>query len=253
MTIDPLFVDCYAGDLGGNPKWSVLAALGPPWHGAIIKATEGVWYSPGWFDINWKQLRHIAGERYGVDWFRGCYHFLRFDTSGEAQAIYYLNSVTRAGGWDVGDFWPVVDVELGNDGADGKPRHSNWNASRQQIIDVTTAFAERCTKETGRKVVLYGNGAFHEKQIAGSTKVAGELGCSYLWPARYAPTLPAQVYTDIGWTLDELLMWQYDGDGYSRLKDYPKEPPGFGKVDISALVKDGGIEWLRANLFAEKP
>jgi GH25 family lysozyme M1 (1,4-beta-N-acetylmuramidase) len=248
MTVDPLIVDCFAYDLNGKPKWDVLAALGPPWHGAIIKATQGRWYSPGWFDDNWKALRTIAGDRYGVDWFRGAYHFLEFASDGTAQADLYLRTVTRAGGWDVGDFWPIVDVELGNDGSKpGSKRNANQDATRQQIIDCTTAFAEKCTAETGRKVVLYGNGAMRERNIH------DKMGCSYIWPARYTSTLPHEVYERAGFTLADLLLWQYDGDGDEHLPEYPGEPPGFGKVDISVLVHEGGIDWLRSNLFAERP
>lgn len=244
MEIQPLIVDCYQGDLHGHPAWSALARLGAPWHGAIIKATEGVGYSPEWFDENWQRIGPKADSpiatRYGVDWFRGCYHFLKFGVSGKAQADYYLTAVARAGGWSVGDFWPIVDVEMGGEG------NANRRASAQEVIDCTTEFAERCTAETGRKVMLYGNGAMRDLGIR------DKMGCSYLWLPRYTSALPKEIYERAGWTFDELVMWQYCGDGYSVLSGYPAEPAGFGKVDISALVMKGGMEWLRDNLWAEK-
>ena len=243
----PLFVDCYQGDLSGKPRWDLLAKLGPPYHGAIVKATEGTWYSPQWFDSQWHTLRHIAGDRYADDWFRGAYHFLKFDTDGAEQAELYCKTVERGGGWGNGDFWPIVDVELGSS------RNSNQDASRQEIIDCTTAFAKRCTELTGRKVMLYGNGAFRDKLIKGDTKIAGELGCSYLWLPRWTQTLPREIYERAGWTLDEVVLWQFGGDGDAALKGYPKSPPGFGKVDMNVLIHKGGLEWLRANLWAEDP
>lgn len=239
--ISPLFVDCYQYDLNGKPDWWTLVKIGPPYHGGIIKATEGIHYAPSWFDTNWKLLRSIAGGRYGEDWFRGAYHFLKFSVDGRKQADLYLAKIEMAGGWGVGDFWPIVDVELGSE------KNTNQLATAQQIVDCTTAFAERCKQVTGRKVMLYGNGAMRDRAIS------DRMGCDFLWCPRYTTTLPAQIYERAGWALDELVLWQYGGDGYAVLPKYPKQPPGFGKVDMNALVVRGGIQWLRANLWAEMP
>ncbi len=239
--IAPLIVDLYAGDLGGNPNWSLLAGLGAPWHGAIIKATEGIHYAPAWFKTNWRRIRSVAEDRYGMDFFRGAYHFLKFNVDGAAQADFYLACVAEAGGFAIGDLWPIVDVELGSE------TNSNQTATAQRIIDCTSAFAERIKRETGRKVVLYGNGAMRDRSIK------DKMACDLLWCARYTQTLPAEIYERAGWTTDELLLWQYSGDGVASLQGYPKSPPGFGKCDVSALVKAGGLKWLRSNLWAEAP
>lgn len=237
----PLFVDVYAGDLHGTPPWSTLAALGAPWHGGIIKATEGISYRPPWFATNWRAVRDAGGARYGGDWFRGAYHFLKFDRDGHAQALYYLKAIEDAGGWAIGDLWPIVDVELGSE------KNSNQLASAQQIIDCTTAFANAVKAETGRKVVLYGNGAMRDKGIK------DRMGCELLWCPRYTQTLPKEIYERAGWTTDDLMLWQYSGDGVSVLPNYPSSPPGFGPCDVSALVHAGGLPWLVANLWAEHP
>jgi len=239
--VDPLLVDVYAGDLNGLPNWQHLAELGAPWHGAIIKATEGTWYAPGWFDTNWRQIRHVAVERYGIDWFRGAYHFLKFEAPGIKQAELYLATVARAGGWDVGDFWPIVDVELGGE------RNSNRNATAAQVVDCTMGFAEKCKRETGRDVMLYGNGAMRDLGIH------DRMGCDWLWLPRYTTSLPPFVYERSGWSAKELVMWQYSGDGQSVLAGYPRSPLGFGKCDVSALVLEGGIQRLRSLLWAEDP
>ena len=88
---DPLIVDVYAGDVAGKPDWSKLVAAGPPWHGAIIKATEGLHYAPPWFGWNWDAIRSASGSRFGVDFFRGCYHYLRFDLGGIEQARAFIS------------------------------------------------------------------------------------------------------------------------------------------------------------------
>jgi GH25 family lysozyme M1 (1,4-beta-N-acetylmuramidase) len=227
-------VDVYQGDLNGHPNWRHLVDLGAPWHGAIIKATEGQHYSPDWFSLNWRTLSTVAGDRRGVDWFRGAYHFLRFSEPGEAQADYYLNAVETSGGWSPGDLWPIVDVELGEE------RSSNRLASAQQIVDVTSAFAERVKERTGRDTMLYGNGAMAERGIR------SKMGCKWLWCPRYTPTLPRKVYEQSGWRVEDLVLWQYSGDGEAKLAGYPASPPGFGKCDVSVLVKP--LEWLRKEL-----
>lgn len=237
----PLFVDLYAGDLGGEPSWSVLAELGAPWHGAIIKATEGLHYAPAWFPKNWRAIRDAGGERYGDTWFRGAYHFLKFNEGGAEQADFYLACIEEAGGFALGDLWPVVDVELGSE------KNANQLATSQQIVDCTSAFAERVKNRTGRRVVLYGNGAMRDRGIT------EKMGCDLLWCARYTATLPPVIYQRAGWTTEELLMWQYSGDGVASLAGYPKSPPGFGKCDVSALTLRGGLPWLKANLWSEKP
>ena len=236
----PLIADIYAGDIA-SPNWLALVMAGAPWHGAIIKATEGTGYLPNWFLVNWPVIRNVASARYGVDWFRGAYHFLKFNQDGAKQAEFYLRAIERAGGWDLGDFWPIVDVELGSE------KNSNQLASAQQIIDCTTAFANKCRSETGRAVMLYGNGAMRDKEIK------DRMGCDWLWCPRYTAELPRVIYERAGWTQEQLVLWQYCGDGAGFLKDYPTVTPGLGKEDISALVLSGGIDRLRSLLFAEDP
>jgi GH25 family lysozyme M1 (1,4-beta-N-acetylmuramidase) len=138
-----LLVDVFSGDLGGKPNWKAVVAA-PSFVGGILKATEGTKFDVRWFQKNWPEVKSIGGDRYGETWFRGAYHFLKFNQDGRAQADFYLKTVTDAGGFDVGDIVPIVDVELGNDGktpnAAGKlsPRNTNWDASPQQIIDCTS-------------------------------------------------------------------------------------------------------------------
>jgi GH25 family lysozyme M1 (1,4-beta-N-acetylmuramidase) len=218
-----LLVDVYSGDLGGKPNWKAVAAA-PNFVGGIMKATEGTAFNTSWFKKNWPVVRSIAGDRYGQTWFRGAYHFLKFNKDGRAQADFYLKTINDAGGFDVGDIIPIVDVELGNES------NSNHKASAQQIIDCTSAWAERVKKEADQQVMLYGNGAMRDKSIK------DRMGCDWLWIPRYTPTLPKKMYERAGWDLSKVALWQYCGDGTASLAGYPKEVAGFGKVDISVVL-----------------
>jgi GH25 family lysozyme M1 (1,4-beta-N-acetylmuramidase) len=229
-----LLVDVYSGDLGGTPNWPALADA-PDVVGGILKASEGTTFTTSWFSANWPAVHDLAPDRYGDTWFRGAYHFLKFDQDGEAQADFYLQTVQDAGGFDVGDIIPIVDVELGNDGLpdeQGKvrPRNSNWDATAEQIVECTTAFADRVRSETGQQVMLYGNGAMRDKGIS------DRMGCDWLWVPRYTALLPRTVYERAGWNLDSVVLWQYCGDGTGHLEGYPTRFDGFGAVDISVVL-----------------
>ena len=146
--VDPLIVDCYEGDLGGKPDWAKLIAAGPPWHGAIIKASEGLEYHSTWFREQWPKLRELAGDRYGVDWFRGAYHYARVAEDPIKQAHVFLGQVEQAGGWDAGDLWPMVDVESSN---------NPLVSTRSQLEAWISTYAAEILLATGRRPTLYGN------------------------------------------------------------------------------------------------
>ena len=241
-TCDPLLVDLWQYSCNGKPDWSKLVAAGPPWHGAIIKTSHGAGGTSqgqndlaAWFQKQWPAIRAAAGDRYGVDFFRGGYHYLLAAVDGKSQAAHYLKRIENAGGWDQGDLWPIVDVEEGG----------NEQATAQQVLDVTAAFSETVRANSGREVVLYGGYYLAKLQIS------GKLGCSWLWYPSYTATLPATSYERIGWKVEDLLAWQYVGDGNGKLASYPTQTP-LGPIDISVLTIAGGgtksLEWLRNNL-----
>jgi lysozyme len=232
MKLDPLIVDAYQGD--GAKEWAALAAAGAPWHGAILKATQGTYYhDTSWFGQNWRRVRAAGGARYATDWFRGAYHYPDLRQDGAAQADYFLDAVELAGGWGPGDLWPMVDVERAG-------QREGIGAS--QVIACVEAFCKRVTSRLGRQVMLYGGSWLADLGIT------SRMGCSHLAIARYTATLPVAVYERIGWDRASLALWQYCGDGAAKLLGYPNEAPGCGKVDISALVLPGGITALRAAL-----
>lgn len=228
--VDPLIVDAYVGD--GPKDWRALAAAGPPWHGAVIKATQGTYYDGGrWFAENWSALELVGRDR--DDWYRGAYHYLDARLDGREQAEYFLRVVDRAGGWQTGDLWPMVDVERAGQRAD----INGW-----RVVEVACSFSRAIVDRLGRMPTLYGGSWLAELGIT------SRMGCGRLAVARYTPTLPSSVYERIGWAREQLMLWQYCGDGLALLPGYPTSAPGCGKVDISALVLPGGIEALRAAL-----
>ena len=226
-----LFVDIYAQDLGAKPPWAMAM---DDCYGAIIKCTEstgGYQYTP-WFIDNWKRLIVLAGERYGRTWFRGAYHFLTFAKSGAAQADYYLDTINKAGGWEHGDLHAIVDVELGGE------RNPNQRASAQQIIDCTSAFATRVKSVSGSKVILYGRGAMRDKEIN------SKMNCDLVWNPSYTERMVTNGLVTVDgkpgpWKLDEIVMWQFSGDGVgdSSVHHLPLSPDDFGKVDMSVYVE----------------
>lgn len=216
-----LVVDAYWQDLarGAYPgAWNRIAALTAPevypdqavaeaggvraYHGVIIKATQGTRYlqsALAWFREQWPAIakaREGAGRDRG-DFMRGCYHYLMFTQDGAAQAEYYARTVERAGGWQVGDIRPIVDIEFGG------PSASNRTASRQQVIDCAWSFSAAIKRITGHRPILYGGSAL------ASLRIKDRLGCQGLWPAAYTRSLKAAEATSIGWTPDEIVMWQY--------------------------------------------
>ncbi|BCJ39934.1 hypothetical protein GCM10010168_27930 [Actinoplanes ianthinogenes] len=218
-----LLVDVYSGDLGGKPNWEALVDA-PNVVGAILKATEGTTFSTSWFDENWRAVHDLVPDRYGDTWLRGAYHFLKFNQDGAAQADFYLRTIEKAGGFDVGDIIPIVDVELGGES------NSNQTATAEQIVECTTAFAERIRSQANQQTMLYGNGAMRDKGIT------DRMGCDWLWVPRYTALLPKNIYERAGWDLDSVAMWQYCGDGTGFLAGYPTRFDGFGAVDISVVL-----------------
>jgi hypothetical protein len=233
----PLIVDTYAGDLGGKTDLAKLIAAGPPWHGWMGKATQGNYYSGGeWFRTHWPLAKSLAGDRYGHDWFRACYHYLDVRVDAKVQAEYFLSVVSRAGGWGYGDLWPVVDVERAG-----------------QRGDIIRAARDRSRERVGPHRARAHRPARHPVRGQLPPRARHPRPHGVLAPVgrRYTETLPLDAYASIGWSLEELFGWQYCGDGDGKLRGYPVVSP-IGKVDISTLTiatgGDNALEYIRNNM-----
>jgi GH25 family lysozyme M1 (1,4-beta-N-acetylmuramidase) len=219
---DILLPDLFSGDANGHPDWTELAQ-DPRFFGAIIKALEGVSFPSGqaWFSQHWPALKKAGGDRYGKTWFRGCYHYLIMKDDGAQQAQSYLSTVAAAGGWDNGDLLPIVDVERGQEGS------SNFGASKQQVIDVTSKWAETVKAALGRKILLYGRGAMRDLGIT------DHMGADFLWAPQYNHVLNST--SNIGWPTELVKLWQYT-DGNVNFTANPTSAPGIGNTDMSLFL-----------------
>lgn len=241
-----LFFDLYPFDLGDLPNFSVPDHTDvdgdgdTDYVGGILKATDGVSYGyTNWFITNFQRLKE--SERYGVGWFRGAYHYLQFLQPGATQADFYLKTVEKAGGWDDGVIMPIVDIEFGGE------RASNRKASTQQIVDQASAFAYRVKEKTGRRCMLYGRGANRDRSIT------SKMGCDCVWNPSYTErmvtnglvgTLPDG--NKAPWTIDDIVGWQYGGDGVgvNTTHKLPLEIKGFGKIDLSVYIDGARVPTL---------
>jgi GH25 family lysozyme M1 (1,4-beta-N-acetylmuramidase) len=225
-----LFPDLYMYDANGHPDWTELS-LDPRYFGAILKALEGTSFPKGapWFAAQWPSLRKAGGDRYGKTWFRGAYHYLLMNDDGAKQAQAYLATIDAAGGWGPGDLPPIVDVERGQEGS------SNHGASKQQVIDVTSAWAETIRGALGGTVLLYGRGAMRDLGIT------DRMGCDYLWAPQYNYQLDSTA--SIGWSPELVKLWQYT-DGKTTFTRDPNSAPGLGATDTSKYL--GSLEDLQA-------
>jgi hypothetical protein len=218
----PFFIPDLSAWEGALPNLAAITVQ-PNMVGCIIKATQGTTYAPNWFIINWARVRTIGGARYGTSWFRGCYHYATPSPNGAAQADYLLAAVDRAGGWDDGDMPPAWDLE-----------GPAWS-SRQQVVDVSSQFAERVKQRLGRAPILYTGSVWRKfgvRERASFTK---------LW------TPHLDLMEPYGWPNSSVVLYQYVGDGKywdpvstaARL-GYPTSIPGLdAKVGMN-VVLDGG-------------
>jgi len=239
----PFFIPDLSSWEGNHPNFAAIASA-TNMVGCIIKSSQGV--GPGvspqhghsltWFKDNWQRVRAAGGDRYGESWLRGCYHYATPTPSGSAQADYMLTTVERAGGWGNGDLAPAWDLE----GAE-------WS-SRQQIVDVSAAFADRIQQRLGRAPILYTGSVWRK------FGVKERAGFGAMW------TPHMDLMSPFGWPNASVVLHQYVGDGkYWSLESlpakrgYPTSVPGLSaKVDMN-VVMDGGmpatsIERVRAIL-----
>jgi GH25 family lysozyme M1 (1,4-beta-N-acetylmuramidase) len=217
---------------GNLPNFAAIAAQ-PDMIGCIIKASEGLspgvrvdlGHSPTWFADNWKRVLDAGKSRFLSwryrRWFRGCYHFGTPTAKGNVQADYLLDTVEKAGGWTDNDLAPAWDLE-----------GAAWS-SAQQILDVSSQFAERVKQRLGRAPTLYTGSVWRQFGIK------DKAGFGAMW----SPHL--NLMEPYGWPNTSYILWQYVGDGKywnpaTAVFGYPTSVPGLdAKVDIN-VVMDGG-------------
>lgn len=242
-TGDFIIPDIYPGDLGPSPPFHVLPglkAMGKEVIGCYVKCSEGLSWgasNEAWFRRAWAEVRRVGGTRYGIDWFRGCYHFLRFQQDGGRQADYCLDLIDSAGGWGEGDLMLWVDVEEGGQGtwAGGEDLAKVHDPAKRarliaEVTKCTTDFIARVKQRNpGMRVGLYGRGLFRDLGMT-----ACRFGADGVCNPAYTERMPPM--DRYGWPLNDVIEWQLCGDGDVHAVGYPVELPGWGRTDYSAFI-----------------
>lgn len=265
FTLDPdrqgtfLICDIYPFDFKNEPPFDLLPGLtvdGKEVVGCVVKSSEGTGWgkdNEDWFKKSWARLRTVAGARYGVDFFRGCYHYLRFEADGAKQADYMCDLVDAAGGWDSGDLMPWVDIEEADQGNWAPQRLQTIAdaALRQRLADAVTAcataFVQRFKQRTGLRIAVYGRGVFRDLQMTNCT-----FGSDAAVNPAYTATIPRM--EKYGVPLDDIIFWQIGGDDGPVNPNFPKTLGGWGTHDYSVYI-DGArpttLKTLRTRCLAK--
>lgn len=232
-----LLVDLYPYDLGGKPNYNGLATASDDVNnfvGAVFKASEGttdiqlqnVPYKTlsEWLAAQVPAFREAGGDRLGVDWFFGFYHFVKFNQDGRRQGAFYSQQILKVCGDRVGMIRPWIDVELGS------ISNSNHHATAQQVVDVTSACVEEVRRQLGCDPICYGRGAMRDLKIQSIFGCRGSVNPSYTTTMQTSGLIPPLKLTDI-------IGWQYTDGMDGSLADHPKRVPGFGRCDITVAIQ----------------
>ncbi len=198
---------------------------------AVIKATQGDYYSDSDFSGNWAALK-AAGIT------RGAYHFFDATVSGVTQANYYLGVI---GTLQVGDFPPILDIECPVSGdTDCLGNGSSGAASASQITQAMNDFLTTVKTATGLTPIVYSYGSWFSDNGVDTTGLQNYP----LWIADYSGSSCFNVPSP--WTVATL--WQYDSsgtvDGVNVDDDYflgtAAQLAAFNAT--GSLPVDGGVE-----------
>lgn len=246
-----IVTDIYPRDLGPNPPYHVLPGLkfssGKEIVGCIIKASEGLGWGAAnekWFKRGWAEIKKVGGDKYGADWFRGCYHFLRFSVDGAKQADYFCDLVDSAGGWGDGDLMPLLDIEEGGQGswAPGPLEKCDKVTKKRLADEVTTcatAFVKRFKERTGLRIAIYGRGLFRDLEMKSC-----KFGADAVTNPAYTRIMPRM--EQYGIPLDFITNWQLCGDGLVVANGFNGNIPGWGKTDYSVYVDGANVTTLES-------
>ena len=90
----------------------------------MIKATEGSAHQDECFSENWQ-----AAEKTNL--YLGAYHFFSFDSEGDKQAAFYINTVGNL----EGKLAPVIDVEYYGDKRSNPPEKTDVVENLRAMLD----------------------------------------------------------------------------------------------------------------------
>jgi GH25 family lysozyme M1 (1,4-beta-N-acetylmuramidase) len=171
----------------GTINWPMVAAAGKRF--VIAKATEGVGYEDGKYDVN-KAGAMAAGLKFGA------YHFARPDLNpnGAEEADWFVDTA----GYQPGMLIPTLDLE----------RYGTLTDA--QLIDWVKAWLGRVYERLGVRAMIYASPSFWQTYM-GNTRWFADNGYPVLWVAHWGvtnPSVPATNWGGRSWTF-----WQYTDNG----------------------------------------
>lgn len=179
-------ISAYQGDV----DWEVLAAQDIDF--AYIKATEGSSAVDSRFEANW------AGAR-KTDLLIGAYHFVSFESSGEAQAAHVIETVPAGGTLPI-----ALDLEYYGEFFTHPP-------TRAEVDAILGPLIERLEEYYGSPPVIYATSQSYDRYLSGA------YPDDPIWSRSLV--LPPQLNDGRGWTI-----WQYSNrdrlDGYLGEEQY---------------------------------
>lgn len=194
-------IDVSAGQ--GTINWADVKAAGRDF--AFIKATQGNYNKQSTFTTMWESSL-AAGVM------RSAYHFFDPTISGTAQATWFLDELTAAGGMTAADLPPMLDIECPVSTSQATSTtddpnceytgNTGWVATatmQQEIFD----WLDAVEAATGRKAILYS----YVSWFASLDFTDPRLATYPLYIASYNPcaTIPAP------W--QQAVFWQYADNG----------------------------------------
>ncbi len=163
---------------------------------AILKATQGDYYTDADFAANWAALKaaHVV---------RGAYHFFDATVSGVTQANYFLQVM---GALEAGDLPPTLDIECPVSGqSDCLGNGSSGAAPAAQITQAMNDFLTTVKNATGLTPIVYSYGSWFSDNGVDTTGLENYP----LWIADYSGSSCFDVPAP--WTAATI--WQYDSSG----------------------------------------
>lgn len=220
IKINPALADAYelrgvdVSHYQGTIDWETLA--GQDLDFAFIKATEGSTYQDEYFCENWK----AAGE---TPLYIGAYHFFSFDSAGETQARFFIDTVGDLSG----KLAPVVDVEYYGDKENNPPDKAEVTRNLGALLDILEEYY-------GTKPIIYTTYAGYRDYIKGVFE-------DYpLWARNVY--CPPDILFGSGWSF-----WQYTDqavlDGYTGEEAYIDMNVFWGtREELEKLLVDSGAD-----------
>lgn len=177
----------------------------------MLKATEGTTFQDPKFHANYRKARNAGVKAIGA------YHFFRFDTDGEMQAMNFLNSLRGK----ILDLPAVIDIEEW-----GNPKH----ISTEEIVDRLSALISYLN-QNGHNVMFYTNKDGYERFLKNRFDEYPLWICSFSNP-------PLGEKDDNHWVI-----WQYSHLGWTEGCD--------SEVDLNTFngTRDEWLNWLGTSTF----